>query len=106
MTTSRRTLLLGLTAVPFTRASIQVGNVPVGLELYSLRQQMSQDVAAALEIVRKLGFTDVEVPQLYKLSASEFRKSLDANGLSCSSMVANDDLLKPGTRKAIDDAHT
>jgi sugar phosphate isomerase/epimerase len=79
---------------------------PLGLELYSFRQQMSKDLPAALALTSKLGFTEVEVPQLYNLSAREFRSALDQAHLACTAMVANDAMLKAGVPGVSQDART
>jgi sugar phosphate isomerase/epimerase len=78
---------------------------PLGLELYSFRGDMSKDVPATLRLTRQLGFKEVEVPQLYNLSAREFRSALDREDLRCTAMVANDDLLKADIRDAAENAH-
>ena len=43
------------------------GRIDVGLELYSLRDDMKRDVPRTLERVRQMGFDHVEVPSLYGL---------------------------------------
>jgi len=77
------------------------GVLRVGLELYSVRKELDRDIAAALTLVRKMGFTEVEVAMLHGLSAKEFAVALKAAGLEASSMAAgyedlqaNLDLLK------------
>jgi sugar phosphate isomerase/epimerase len=101
---SRRGFLLELSAVSAGWAAVRIGKFPVGLELYSFRREMAQDVPATLAMARNLGFADVEVPQLYKLSAREFRKRLDDVNLTCSAMVASDEQLRSDTRRVIEDA--
>jgi sugar phosphate isomerase/epimerase len=68
--------------------------IDVGLELYSLRDDMKRDVPATLKLVRQMGFDHVEVPSLYGLSAADFRRALDEAGLKAAALVAPYDQLK------------
>ena len=54
---------------------------PIGLELYSLREQLAKDVPSTLDRVRDFGFQYVEVGNTYKLAPEEFRKQLESRGL-------------------------
>ena len=54
---------------------------PVGLQLYSLRDQFAKDVPGTLAKVRAMGFRYVETAGTYNLSAADFRRLLDVNGL-------------------------
>ena len=55
---------------------------PVGLQLYSLRDQFKdQGVAPTLDQVAKWGFKYVEVAGTYGLSMAEFKAELDKRGL-------------------------
>lgn len=54
---------------------------PIGLQLYSLRDQFAKDVPGTLDLVKKLGFTDVELAGTYNLSPEQFKAQLDAHGL-------------------------
>ena len=54
---------------------------PIGLELYSVREQLAKDVPSALDRVRDFGFQYVEVGNTYKLAPEEFKKQLNARGL-------------------------
>ena len=64
------------------------GSWRVGLELYSLRKELDRDVAGALALVQRMGFTEVEVAMLHGLSANEFAAALQAAGLKATSMAA------------------
>ena len=68
--------------------------VPMGLEIYSLRDEAEKDLPATLALIRKFGFTEVEVRDFYGRSASEFRRLLDDNGLKLTSMMAAYDRLQ------------
>src|SRR5215469_17707143 len=54
---------------------------PLGLQLYSLRDEFAKDVPGTLDTVKKLGFTDVELAGTYGLTPEQFRAQLDAHGL-------------------------
>ena len=57
--------------------------LPLGIQLYSVRQQMAEDLDAALGGVREAGYTEVEAASLPKKSAKEIRAALDKAGLRC-----------------------
>lgn len=54
---------------------------PVGLQLYSLREQFAKDVPGTLDRVRAFDFRDVELAGTYGLTPAQFRSALDARGL-------------------------
>ena len=54
---------------------------PVGLELYSFRDQFAMDVPGTMAKVKQMGFREVEVASTYGMSTGDFRKLLDQNGL-------------------------
>ena len=57
--------------------------IPIGLQLYSVRDVAGKDVPSTLERVAELGYQGVEFAGYYDLSAEELRKLLDQNGLKC-----------------------
>lgn len=54
---------------------------PVGLELYSFRDQFAKDVPGTMAKVKQMGFREVEVAGTYGMNTDNFRKLLDQNGL-------------------------
>ena len=62
---------------------------PVGLELYSFREQFKADVPGTLAKVKQMGFREVEVAGTYGLDPAAFRRLLDKNGLKAVSMTAS-----------------
>ena len=54
---------------------------PVGLQLYSLRDQCKTDLPGMLAAVSKIGYKGVEFAGYHGRSAKELRKMLDDNGL-------------------------
>lgn len=57
--------------------------LPLGIQLYSVRQQMAVDLDEALAGIHDAGFTEVEAAALPKKSAKEVRAALDRAGLRC-----------------------
>jgi sugar phosphate isomerase/epimerase len=58
---------------------------PLGLQLYSLREQFAKDVPGTLDKVRDFGFKYVELAGTYGLSPAKFKAELDARGLKAES---------------------
>jgi sugar phosphate isomerase/epimerase len=56
-------------------------NGPLGLQLYSLRDQFKKDVPGTLAKVKEFGFTEVELAGTYGKTPEEFSALLKANGL-------------------------
>jgi sugar phosphate isomerase/epimerase len=54
---------------------------PIGLQLYSLRDQFSKDVSGTLDEVRSFGFQYAELAGTYGLSADKFKQELAARGI-------------------------
>jgi sugar phosphate isomerase/epimerase len=54
---------------------------PIGLQLYSLRDQFAKDVPATLDQVRAFGIKYVETHATYGLTPEKFRAELDTRGL-------------------------
>lgn len=83
---------------------------PYGLELYSLRHQIHpgdpSTVKAALAYAKKVGYTEIEAPELYGLEASEFRNLLDTIGLPCTSLMCTYKECQTGLDALIRNAHT
>ncbi|MHA3775521.1 sugar phosphate isomerase/epimerase family protein [Verrucomicrobiota bacterium sgz303538] len=81
-------LLSSVIAVVLTAASASAAD-PVapfhgtaGLQLYSLRESFKTDVPGTLDKVKSLGIREVETATTYGLTAEEFRKQLEARGLT------------------------
>ncbi len=54
---------------------------PLGLQLYSLREQFKKDVPGTLDQVRAFGITNVELAGTYGLTPEKFKEQLDARQL-------------------------
>lgn len=57
--------------------------IPVGLQLYSIREQCQKDLPGMLKTVAKIGYKGVEFAGYYNHTAKDLRKMLDDNGLVC-----------------------
>lgn len=54
---------------------------PVGLQLYSLREQFQKDITGTLDQVKAFGIKNVELAGTYGLAPEKFREQLDARNL-------------------------
>lgn len=75
-------LTLGLSLAHTTQGA-SGAKLPVGLQLYSLREQCAKDLPGMLAAVAKIGYQGVEFAGYHGRSAKELRKMLDDNGLVC-----------------------
>jgi len=57
--------------------------IPIGLQLYSVRNECAKDLPGTLAAVGKMGYQGVEFAGYYGRTAEELRKMLDQNGLKC-----------------------
>jgi sugar phosphate isomerase/epimerase len=76
---------LGLTALGAAAPAASGRSAPIGLQLYSLRNQFKNDVPGTLAKVKAMGFEDVETAGSYGLSAEAFAAELKKAGLYCRS---------------------
>ncbi|MES2394006.1 MAG: TIM barrel protein [Acidobacteriota bacterium] len=87
MTLSRRGFMFGTTAMAALaaagRSQAAPLRLPLGIQLYSVREQMAADFEGTLGAVHDAGYTEVEAAALPKRTASEVRKALDGAGLAC-----------------------
>ena len=57
--------------------------IPIGLQLYSVREQCAKDLPKVLKAVGEMGYKGVEYAGYYGRNAKELRKLMDDNGLVC-----------------------
>jgi len=57
--------------------------IPVGLQLYSVRNDCQRDLPGTIAAVAKMGYEGVEFAGYYGRTAKQLRKMLDDNGLLC-----------------------
>src|SRR2546423_730235 len=105
---SRRTFLAMAGAAPFAaRAFAAFKNVPVGLELYSVRDELAKDLKGTVTAVAKIGYQVVEFYAPYfdwtPDQAKDVRKLLDDLGIQCRSTHNGTASFTPdGMKKAIE----
>lgn len=105
---SRRTFLALAGAVPLaSRAAFAASKVPVGLELYSVRDFLAKDLTGTVRAVAALGYEVVEFYSPYlqwtPQTAADVRTLLDELGIKCPSTHNGHTVFTPeGLKKAID----
>ena len=86
---SRRSFLAVTTAASLTPALAQNKKVPVGLELFSVRDQLAKDLNGTVTAVAKMGYQVVEFFSPYFSwtpdQAKDVRKLMDGLGIRCNS---------------------
>jgi len=55
--------------------------IPVGVQLYSVRENCKTDLPGTIAAVAQIGYTGVEFAGYWEHSAAEIRRMLDANGI-------------------------
>ena len=73
-------VVLRLGAAPLAQAASDK-KIPVGLQLYSVREQCKIDLPGTVAAVSKIGYRGVEFAGYHGRSAKELRQLLDDNGL-------------------------
>jgi sugar phosphate isomerase/epimerase len=72
---------LGLTLTTGAQAAASRKKIPIGLQLYSLREQCKTDLPGMLAAVSKIGYKGVEFAGYHGRTAKELQKMLADNGL-------------------------
>jgi len=104
---SRRNFLLAAAAAPAALATPAASKVPIGIELYSVRDELAKDTLATLRAIAQMGYEVVEFFAPYYAWTPEFakqvRKVMDDAGIRCHS-THNDarNFLPAGIHKAVD----
>jgi sugar phosphate isomerase/epimerase len=77
----------------------------VGLEIYSLRNDLEKDTRGTLKYIKKLGFTEIELPGgYYNLTRKQFMGECDQLGLKPTSMLSGFETFRDSIDKIIADA--
>lgn len=86
---SRRSFLAFTAAAPLALAAPEAKHIPVGIELYSVRTELTQDLPGTVTAIAKMGYEVVEFYGPYYAwtpgRAKEVRKLLDDLGIQCRS---------------------
>jgi sugar phosphate isomerase/epimerase len=92
-TVSRRTFLAVSGAASLSLAAAAPRKIPVGLELYSVRDELGKDLTGTVTAVAKMGYEVVEFYSPYfswtPESAKQVRKLMDDLGIRCNSTHNN-----------------
>jgi sugar phosphate isomerase/epimerase len=78
--------------------------LPIGLQLYTVKESMQEDPAGTLKKLREIGFGACETAGFGKLTPKQFRQLLDDSGLACPSAHLQFDVANLGP--TFEDAHT
>jgi sugar phosphate isomerase/epimerase len=106
-TLSRRLFCATAAAAAAGASLAKAKNVPAGLELYSVRNELKQDLMGTVSRVCDMGYQCVEFYSPYfewtTDQAKEIRKLLDSKGVKCLSTHNGSNAFKPeNLQKAID----
>jgi len=86
---SRRSFLAAAAAAPLASATPQGSRIPIGLELYSVRGELTKDLMGTVRAVAKMGYEVVEFYGPYYSWTADYakdvRKLLDDLGIRCNS---------------------
>lgn len=93
-------------APPVDTGTAPPHGLPIGLELYTVRNECEKDLEGTIAQVAAIGYKEVEVYDFYGRKAAEVRKLLDANGLKSPSGHFLMPKLKKGLEKHIEDGKT
>jgi sugar phosphate isomerase/epimerase len=84
---SRRSFLAASVALPWALKAQASASIPVGLELYSVRNELQRDPEATVRAVAKMGYQGVEFYAPYfewsEEQTKRMRKLLDELGIRC-----------------------
>ena len=79
-----------------------MSNIKIGLQLYSVRNEMEADMQGTLQKVKEMGYDYVEFAGYFGRTAEEVRAMLDKFGLTCISVHQTYDLFLKEGQSAID----
>src|SRR3977135_4070077 len=84
---SRRSFLAFSAMLPWALSARDSGSIPVGLELYSVRNELKKNPEATLRAVAQMGYQGVEFYAPYfewtESQTKQMRKLLDDLGIRC-----------------------
>src|SRR5256712_6576393 len=96
---TRRTFLALSAALPWALHAHAASSVPVGLELYSVRDELQRDPQATVRAVAQMGYQGVEFYAPYfewsENQTKQMRKLLDDLGIRCFSTHNDSSFLSP-----------
>ncbi|MGA9800824.1 MAG: sugar phosphate isomerase/epimerase [Terriglobales bacterium] len=104
---SRRSFLALSAMVPFSLRAFAASSIPVGLELYSVRNALKEDLTGTVRTVAQMGYQCVEFYAPYfdwtESQTKDMRKLLDDLGVRCYSTHNSDTYFTPEKLKRASD---
>jgi sugar phosphate isomerase/epimerase len=104
---SRRSFLALSAMVPFSLRAFAASSIPVGLELYSVRNALKEDLTGTVRTVAQMGYQCVEFYAPYfdwtEAQTKDMRKLLDDLGVRCYSTHNSDTYFTPEKLKRASD---
>ncbi|MGF7215478.1 sugar phosphate isomerase/epimerase [Spirosoma lacussanchae] len=97
-----RIILVALLVSSF--ATLAQKAAPVGIQLYSFRDQFAKDVPGTMAKVKQMGFRQAEIAGTYGLSLTDFRQLLDRNDIKAISTGASFEDLDNNVPKVLAEA--
>src|SRR6266851_1371861 len=98
-TLSRRSFLAFSATLPWAFSARALASIPVGLELYSVRNELKQNLEATVRAVAQMGYQGVEFYAPYfewsENQTKQTRKLLDDLGIRCFSTHNDSSFLSP-----------
>ncbi len=98
-TLSRRSFLAISATLPWAFSARALASIPVGLELYSVRNELKQNLEATVRAVAQMGYQGVEFYAPYfdwsENQTKQTRKLLDDLGIRCFSTHNDSSFLSP-----------
>ena len=98
-TLSRRSFLAISATLPWAFSARPLASIPVGLELYSVRSELKQNLEATVRAVAQMGYQGVEFYAPYfdwsENQTKQMRKFLDDLGIRCFSTHNDSSFLGP-----------
>ena len=110
ISSTRRTFLKTAGAAAATMAGSRVLpaaplQLPIGLQLYSVRNLLPKDFAGTLKQLHAAGYREVEAAGYFDKSAADFRHAMDDAGLRCISTHLNLSALRTKLDESLEYAH-
>lgn len=98
-------LLLGAVVV-FAQKGKPLFKAPFGVQAYTFRKQFPKGVAATLDTIKMLGFTELETSGAKGMSATTYRQLCDERGITIPSVGADFTTLAQNPQELVDLAKT
>jgi sugar phosphate isomerase/epimerase len=103
--TTRRNFLLGAAAMAAAGPCLAQARIPLGLQLYTVRQDLDKDFDGTIRKVRDIGIRNVQANlTMNGRSSQQQRKLYDSLGISWESIHSGGDALRAAPQATIDEA--